>query len=65
MSVSELPTMALFGLSAALVGLVAVGLSLVVSPERIVAGDASGGRPAPAIDAEAPTATQTATFATG
>ena len=65
MNVSELPTTALLGISAALVGLVAVALSLVASPERTAAADAQASRPVPPIDAEAPKATQTATFATG
>jgi hypothetical protein len=61
MSVSEMPTSALLGISAALVALVAVAAGLVAAPSA----GAQASRPVPPIDAEAPQATQTATFATG
>jgi hypothetical protein len=62
MTVSGLPALALLGLSAALVALAAVAVSNFVASEGAAAPVA---RPVPPIDAEAPQATQTATFATG
>ncbi len=53
MNVSELSAAALLGISAAL------------SPGRTAAADAPASRPVPPMDAEAPKATQAATFATG
>ncbi|MBM4032942.1 MAG: hypothetical protein FJ291_14300 [Planctomycetes bacterium] len=65
MSVTELHAMAGMGVCAALTCLLAAAVSCAAAAERTAAGDASGGRRVPAIDAEAPAATQTATFATG
>ncbi len=55
--------MTLIGISVALACLAMATLSCAAGTERTAGAQAS--RPVPPIDAEAPTVTQTATFATG
>ena len=63
MTISELHPMSLVGISVALACLVMAAVSWLAASERTAGAQAS--RPVPPIDAEAPTVTQTATFATG
>ncbi|HUT35760.1 MAG TPA: hypothetical protein VNE39_19900 [Planctomycetota bacterium] len=65
MTASEVPTSALLGISVVLVGIIAIALSLSAGPEQTAAADSPASRPVPPIDAAAPQATQTATFAMG
>jgi len=63
MNAYELPAMTLVGLSAALACLALAATSCAAATERETAPATR--RPVPPMDAEAPTATQTAIFATG